>query len=319
MPDAPFRYKRLGYVAMNVTDLNRSVAFYRDVVGMDLTAGSDGNIAFFRCTEDHHNLVFYPAAAPGLKRIAFEMESDRDLDAAIAHLRNLGVPFTPTSPAELAQLRQRKGLRFKVPGCGVTFELYSGSEKAATAYAPTVAQILRLGHCVIKINHFDETFPWLTENFGFRISDHIKGEVGEIAFLRCFPSPYHHSLGIARSDGNQLHHFALMVKEIDDIGRANNRLGKAGSEIVYGPGRHVASGSIFLYFLDPDGVTLEYTYGMEEFSEHAPRPARLLPPTYEVADMWGGIPAPKFATVGPIEGAEPKMTKKFEAGAANVF
>ena len=46
-----------------------------------------------------------------------------------------------------------------------------------------------------------------------------------------------------------------------------DRLRKAEVPIVYGPGRHPPSGSFFLYFLDPDGMTLEYSHGMEEFPE----------------------------------------------------
>ena len=61
-----------------------------------------------------------------------------------------------------------------------------------------------------------------------------------------------------------LHHVNFMVTEINDIGRALHRLGAQGVPIVHGPGRHPTSGSIFLYFLDPDGITLEYSFGMEE-------------------------------------------------------
>jgi 2,3-dihydroxy-p-cumate/2,3-dihydroxybenzoate 3,4-dioxygenase len=319
MTDTPFRYRRLGYVALNVANLRQSVEFYRDTVGMDMTDYADGKCAFLRCSDDHHDLVLFPGNEPGVKHLGFEMESDADFDTAAKHLRGLGVSFTDTPAAEAALLQQRKSLRFKVPGCGVTFELYTGSVPAKTPYQPKVANILRLGHCVLKINHFDRSFAWLTENFGFKISDHIKGDQGEVAFLRCWPSPYHHSLGIARSDHNQFHHVAFMVGDIDDIGRANNRLPRAGSQVVYGPGRHVASGSIFLYFLDPDGMTLEYTYGMEEFAEHDPRQARKLEPTLDVADSWGGIPSPKSFAVGVIEGSAQQMTAEKESMKTQVF
>ena len=33
---APFRYRKPGYVALNVTDLDKSVHFYRDLVGLQL-------------------------------------------------------------------------------------------------------------------------------------------------------------------------------------------------------------------------------------------------------------------------------------------
>ena len=277
MPDAPFRYKKLGYVAVNVADLERTVTFYRDVVGMEVSEYRKGEVAYMRCGDDHHSLAFFPAAQPGVKRMAFELESDEDLEAARRHLKSLGVPYTAVPAAEARDLRHRESIRFNIPGCGMPMELFSGAERQVKPFAPTRANLLRLGHIVIKVKEFDTTFAWLTDKFGFRVSDHIRDDKreNEIAFMRCYPNPYHHSLGIARSEANQLHHYALMVRDLDDVGRGNNRLPREGAPVVFGPGRHVASGSVFLYFLDPDGITLEYTHGMEEFSERTPRAARM--------------------------------------------
>src|SRR3546814_15066769 len=63
-----------------------------------------------------------------------------------------------------------------------------------------------------------------------------------------------------------------MVSDIDDVGRAINRMKKAEVPIVFGLGRHEPSGSIFLYFLDPDGMTTEYSFGLAEFEEEDARP-----------------------------------------------
>jgi 2,3-dihydroxy-p-cumate/2,3-dihydroxybenzoate 3,4-dioxygenase len=92
-----------------------------------------------------------------------------------------------------------------------------------------------------------------------------------------------------------------MVADIDDIGRATNRLRKHDVTIVYGPGRHPASGSIFLYFLDPDGTTLEYSFGMELFPDDGARDARTLPPLPESSDSWLGTPHPLMAKSGEVE------------------
>ena len=62
-----------------------------------------------------------------------------------------------------------------------------------------------------------------------------------------------------------------MVTEIDDVGRGLARFKAKEVPVVYGPGRHPASTSVFLYFLDPDGMTLEYSFGMEQFPELEPR------------------------------------------------
>ena len=63
------RYRKLGYVAMNVTDLDRSAKFYRDTVGLQPVAAAAGETArFFRCDWDHHNVMLFEGPRAGLKR-----------------------------------------------------------------------------------------------------------------------------------------------------------------------------------------------------------------------------------------------------------
>jgi len=52
-------------------------------------------------------------------------------------------------------------------------------------------------------------------------------------------------------------------------------------------------------------MTLEYSFGMEEFPETDARPPRMFPQAVESADHWGGLPEPDFAKVGVIERIEP--------------
>ena len=163
------------------------------------------------------------------------------------------------------------------------FEFYAAMERAASAFAPSVAKIQRLGHVVVHCARRDEVLRTLTGELNFKVSDHFADQV---AFLRCFPNPYHHSFGVARSDVDGLHHVNFMVTDVDDIGRATDRMRQAGVEVVYGPGRHDISNSIFFYYLDPDGLTVEYSFGMEEFPEEAPREARQLPLNPAILDSW---------------------------------
>ena len=73
------RYSRLGYVALNVTDIERSVDFYERLLGLQLVGRGKSGEAYFRCSNDHHNVVLYPAPIAGLKRVGFLMESEADL------------------------------------------------------------------------------------------------------------------------------------------------------------------------------------------------------------------------------------------------
>ena len=129
--------------------------------------------------------------------------------------------------------------------------------------------------------------------------------IGEVmTFMRPFPSPFHHGIGVGKGPKRVLHHLNFMVSEIDDIGKAPNRMKKHDVPIVFGPGRHPASTSVFFYFLDPDGMTLEYSFGMEEFTEVDPRKPRTLPMAAESIDTWGSVRDPRMGQLGDIEDAK---------------
>jgi 2,3-dihydroxy-p-cumate/2,3-dihydroxybenzoate 3,4-dioxygenase len=293
----PFNYRRLGYVALNVTDLRRSLAFYRDVVGLQVSEVAD-DVAALRCSPDHHNVLLYPAPGPGLKRVAFELESERELEAAHDHVRKLGLEIEDVDKAERARLKLGPAFRFREPTSGLCLEFFAGIMHMAAGFARPVTNIERLGHVVFRVRGFEDAVDFFVRDLGFRVSDYV---VGFAAFLRCFPNPLHHSLAVLAGEEAGLHHVNFMVRDIDDVGRALHRVRKAGSAIVFGPGRHQPSDSIFLYFLDADRMTLEYSYGMEEFPAVGARPPRMLEPVPETLDEWGSAPAPEFGKVGRIE------------------
>ena len=294
------RYRRLGYLALNVSDRARSATFYRDKVGLQQVAGPSPDVTYFRCSDKHHDLAFY-AGPPGLKRIGFELESEHEIAPLCRVLHEAGRPCVDIPAEDRAAMATGPGLRTQEPvtGCTLDFYVTMGASTEQKPFAPSVATILRLGHLVIKSTDFDASVRFFTDVLNFKVSDSIDKMV---TFLRCWPSPYHHSLGIGHGkNGNGLHHVALMVENADDIGRSYWRLQREDVPVVHGPGRHLPSGSMFLYYLDPDGLTIEYTFGMEEFSEDEPREARLLPPVPESNDIWASRLDPRKASVGAIE------------------
>jgi 2,3-dihydroxy-p-cumate/2,3-dihydroxybenzoate 3,4-dioxygenase len=295
----PFRYRRLGYAALSVTDLARSVHFYRDLLGLELVEQT-AEAAYLRCSRDHHNLVLHPGAVPGLKRVGWELETQADVEKAFSHFEGLGLGPRRMTRAETQALRQGPGFRVRLPGCGLEFEYYGSTTVMARSWVPTVAKIARMGHVVIGTSDFAATQGALERDFGFVQSDFVEDR---FSFLRCFPNPFHHSFAVGASTSNHLHHVNFMVTDIDDVGRAWHRMTKAGVKIAFGIGRHPPSGSVFLYVFDPDGMTVEYSFGMEEFPEVGAREPRMLEPVPESLDTWGAVPDPLFAKVGAIEAA----------------
>ncbi len=293
-----FRYRRLAYVALNVADIARSDRFYQDMLGLQ-TAGTvaDGE-HLYRCSAHHHDVILHEGPAAGLRRVAWEMESPDDLAKLRSHVVRLGITAHNMDADYCTALGLDEAFQITEPNTGATFEYCGRMADADSAYTPTVTRIVRLGHVVLGTQHYDDTERFFTDALNYRISDRIDGAV---TFMRCFPNPLHHSLGLSKADSNRLHHVNFMVSDIDDIGRALHRARKFDAPIVFGPGRHPPSESIFLYFLDPDGNTLEYSFGMEEFPEVSPRPPRRLPLALESIDYWGATPQAEFGKGGAIE------------------
>nr|ART38000.1 F68 [uncultured bacterium] len=295
----PFRYDKIAYAALNVTDLSRSMIFYRDLMGLELVEEQPG-VAYLRCSRDHHNIVLYQSPLHGIKRVAFQLESEADVNAAFAHFQALAMEPVMVPDEEVAALGQGPSFRVRERHSGLLFELFASTTFMAQPFVPTVTKISRLGHVVISSPNFEASRDALVKDFGFRISDYIEHR---IAFMRCHPNPFHHTFAVGPSTVSQFHHVNFMVTDIDDIGRALYRVKKHDVKIVFGPGRHPPSNSVFLYFLDPDGMTVEFSFGMEEFPEEGARNPRRMQPVPESLDTWGAVPDPLFGRSGPIEGA----------------
>ena len=287
------RYQKLGRVELNVTDLARAQRFYEAVVGLQpVGEGADGSV-LLRCDHDHHSLVLHRAGSAGLRVAGFMLEDLAQFTPLLARLKGAGLDPVEVPPAQCTQRQQQRALRVFEPLVGAVIEFYLPQVDAARPFQPTVTRIQRLGHVVFNTPDAAKAIAFWRDVLNFRVSDSV-GEM--ITFMRCWPSPWHHGIGIAKADRKSLHHVNYMVTEIDDIGRALARLRKAGSPVVFGPGRHPASDSVFLYFLDPDGLTMEYSFGMEAFSESHPREARQLPLAPEWLDYWGSERDPRCFT-----------------------
>lgn len=96
----PFRITRLGHVVLNVSDLERSVAFYTQVLGFQVSdvypeEMMPGGMVFLRCNPDHHGIALIGTldqASPNreLHHLAFEVATLDEVVRARAHLRAKG-------------------------------------------------------------------------------------------------------------------------------------------------------------------------------------------------------------------------------------
>ena|SRR5687767_14069534 len=139
MSDAPprFEVRKIGHVVLNVTDLDASVRFYTDVLGLKVSdrypdSMVPGGMVFMRCNTDHHGVALVGGAArmggSSLNHFAFEVGTPDEVFRARAWLRAHGVAIH-------FEGRRRAGcqlaIEFQDPD-GNNLEIYWGLDQIGT-------------------------------------------------------------------------------------------------------------------------------------------------------------------------------------------
>jgi catechol 2,3-dioxygenase len=98
---------RIGHVHLKVADLDRALAFYRDVLGFELTQRYGDQAAFLSAGGYHHHIGLntwesqggsppHPGAT-GLYHLAIVYPTRAELADALRRLRNAGIPLEGAS------------------------------------------------------------------------------------------------------------------------------------------------------------------------------------------------------------------------------
>ncbi|MBB35095.1 MAG: bleomycin resistance protein [Hirschia sp.] len=296
---ADFRYRRLGYLSLNVSDLEKTTAFLTDVYGMDVAGDAEDGSRFFRIGHWHHDIVLKQAETPSFGRSSWELETEEDVDKAMAHYQKIGLAPQLIPQDEAAMLGLERAFRIVEPKLNTVWEYYA--RMSYTSAPPTNGLTNFEGgkHYGLVVPDCKSLTEYMVENMGFMVSDYLEG--WRASLLRAFPNPNHHSFAPLQfpSPKPTFHHVAFMVKEIDDIGKLFNRIKRFNVEIQFGIGRHPTSGSIHLYIYDPDYFVWEYTLGMEQFPEEGAREPRRMSADPSNFDLWDAVPDTKHAAKFP--------------------
>jgi catechol 2,3-dioxygenase len=129
--------RKIGHVVLNVTDLEASVRFYTEVLGLKVSdrypdTMVPGGMVFMRCNTDHHGVALVGGAKKAertsLNHFAFEVGSPDEIFRARTWLRQHGVPL-------VFEGRRRAGcqlaVEFQDPD-GNNLEIYWGLDQIGT-------------------------------------------------------------------------------------------------------------------------------------------------------------------------------------------
>ncbi|MFF0445308.1 VOC family protein [Streptomyces sp. NPDC004609] len=138
-----------GHIGLNVTELDRSLAFYREVFGFTVMAeGKEDGRRWAFLGRDNRLLVTlwqqsegsFRTGSPGLHHLSFQVESIEAVEATAEVLRGLGAEFTYDGVVPHGEAGTSGGIFFTDPD-GIRLEIYAptGADPAAapTPGAPT--------------------------------------------------------------------------------------------------------------------------------------------------------------------------------------
>ncbi len=313
----------IAYVRSGVADLETAVRFATDIVGLELAAPAgpgmaeaavaEAGVAHLRADHRHHCLALVEGPS-GVISSGFAVSDTDALAAAETELERSGFRVRRGDPAEARSRRVREFIAFDDP-FGNRLELVSQQETITRPVAfARPAGITEFGHLCLDAPDVHEAYRFWSTRFNARVSDWI----GDAACLIRI-DPVHHKLAVFRGERPGLCHMNFQVATIDDVFRNWHFLVSHGVEIEMGPGRHPQSTAIFLYFLGPEGLTYEYSFGVRRIEDDAAWVPRTFDPD-EVGsiDMWlGPVRRPSSQYQLRPAGSEPVIREAVPMGAAS--
>jgi catechol 2,3-dioxygenase-like lactoylglutathione lyase family enzyme len=281
------RVTEIRYVGYGVQDFAAERAFYADVWGLDPVSAEDG-LAWFKAagSDEHHVVRIRQSDASHLDLIALAADSRADVDALHEKVTAAGCSIVH-APRDLDAPGDGYGFRFFSPD-GLPFEISSDVARSTTRKVERWEGIpVRISHVVLHSPDHRAAAHFFTDVLGFKVSDWL-GDF--MCFLRC--NSAHHRIALLPGPPC-LNHVAYDMVGVDGMLRGVGRIGKLGTEIRWGPGRHTAGDNTFSYFVTPNGLAVEYTAELEDvdFERHIDK---VHAPAPHVMDQWGfGVGGPQ--------------------------
>ncbi len=272
------RSDRLGYVALDVEDLDKSLDFWTSVTQLEVSDRQDERV-FLRGGMQHHWIVLQQAQdTPGMARLGVEVADRAELDEIEQRLRSAGVEVD--SGDGLKSDYVDRYVRFNDPA-GNPIELYHDMVTMAVPPKPINVDILDIQHVVLGQKDMAEAEAFYTEMLGMRISDRIDRG----ATFMHFRNGWHHGIGLGMMGGPRLHHICFQPADLDNTMMVRARVMKAELPITMDLLKHGPSGSVGFYFQGPDTV-VEYSFGARQFGEDEVFRPRRLPMARDTVDVY---------------------------------
>lgn len=264
----------LSHVELLTPDLDQSVEYARDVIGLDVVREVDDSV-YLRCWGDYYlySLVLTKAATPGLGHVAWRAEGPEQMEEAVRRVEAAGTEGEWLEDG----VGHGRAYRFTGPG-GHQQEVFWEVERAEvpageeSTYPERPQRKHRRGLAVRLLDHVTVTSPdvkafadWTHDNLGLRTMAAVVPKPGAPwMFAVMTNNEKAHDWGCIQDfDGERgrLHHVAFWVETNHDLTEGAKFILEHGHRVDLGPGQHGIGEQNYLYFRDPVGLRYELNSG----------------------------------------------------------
>ncbi|MEV2218452.1 VOC family protein [Nocardia vinacea] len=263
------RIAHAGGINLGTTDLERSLGFFRDLLGMEVVAQTDDGVAYLRGYQEltHHSLVLTQQDEATVNTYSFRVQRKQDVELFHKQLEQQEIESIELPAGH--ELGRGEAIRFLVPGSEHPFELYYDIEKPLApeelrSKLPSNSS-RRRGFGVRRLDHLNvqtsastvnQSEQWLREALGFKRREFAMipqfPETIMASWLSVTPQVHDIAIGVNAEDAKaRFHHIAFNIENYHDILRAADEIRDLEIDFGHGPGKHGIGQAMYLYIHDP--------------------------------------------------------------------
>ena len=270
---SPSLWGHLHYLQFGTPNPEKLAQFAYDAVQMTVNRQGDEWI----CTAPGRLLVYSPGEPKTLLSAGYAVDDPAMLERLKGRLVEHGVALVP---APLPTVFEDDAVAFRDPDGNCMCFGRPRERRPAAEGLPA-----RLQHVVVASTDAQRMTSFYTDVVGFRLSDRVLDDRGELrtSFMRS--DQEHHSLAVFKADGCRLDHHCYETTNWNLLRDWADHFSEAGFTLQWGPGRHGPGNNLFIFIHDPDDNWLEISAELEIVNEQ--RSVGVWPQAERTLNLWG--------------------------------
>lgn len=261
----------LGYIGLNVSDLDAWKSFAQSIVGMELVDGESDSVAYLRMDHWHHRIMLHRSDEDDLAYMGWRTTDAVEFETLVAALREQGFDVRIATTEE-ARERKVLGLaKLDDPGgnpteifYGPLVEKFKPFHPGRPMFGKFVTGDQGLGHCILRQNDVAAaTKFYRLLGFAGGVEYQLPtpdGQTAELTFMSVNERQHSVAFGFGEME-KRINHLMLEYNELDDLGLAHDIVRKSKIDVALQLGKHSNDEALGFYCATPSGWLLELGWG----------------------------------------------------------